>query len=216
MARRLLYFNAQMKKMIKTAFSYWDNRIAPVFDTARQIHVVEVEFGRIVRETQEPLAGDLPVQKALRLAELGVGTLICGAISRPLQEMVAGFGIQVIPFVAGGLREVIQAWFSGRFDRGAYAMPGCFGRKRRRFRGMHGIDQEGNIMNGMGQGGMGAGGGQGLGQGGRRVGRGGGPLAAGPGGYCVCSQCGQKEPHQRGVPCFERKCPKCGAAMIRQ
>jgi predicted Fe-Mo cluster-binding NifX family protein len=122
---------------MKTAFPCWDNRIAPVFDTARQVYIVEVEFGRIVRETQEPLADDLPVQKALRLAELGVGTLICGAISRPLQEMVAGCGIQVVPFVAGSLREVIQAWFSGRFDRGAYAMPGCFGGRRRRFRGRH-------------------------------------------------------------------------------
>jgi len=70
-------------------------------------------------------------------------------------------------------------------------------------------------MNGMGQGGMGAGGGQGRGQGGRRAGRGGGPLAAGKNGYCVCPQCGQKETH-RGAPCFERKCPTCGTAMIRQ
>ena len=125
--------------MMKTAFSYWDNRIAPVFDTARQIHVVEVEFGRIVREREEVLANDTPIEMALRLEDLDVDTLICGAISRALQEMVASCGIQVVPFVAGGLREVIQAWLSGRFDRGAYAMPGCFGGKRRRFRGMHGI-----------------------------------------------------------------------------
>jgi len=201
---------------MKTAFPFWENRIAPVFDTARQVYIVEVESGRIVWEGQEPLAGDLPVQKALRLSELGVGTLICGAISRPLKEMIAGCGIQIIPFVAGGLREVVQAWSSGGFDRNAYVMPGCFRGRRRRFGGMHSIDREGNIMNGMKKGGRGMGSGQGQGQGGRRAGRGGGPLAAGPDGYCVCSQCGQKETHQRGVPCFERKCPKCGATMVRQ
>ena len=67
--------------MIKAAFAYWGRRIAPVFDVARQIHLLEVESGRIVSETQEILPDDLPVQKAIRLAELSVGTLVCGAIS---------------------------------------------------------------------------------------------------------------------------------------
>ena len=64
--------------------------------------------------------------------------------------------------------------------------------------------------------GSGGGRGQGLGQGGQRSGRMGGPSAAGPSGYCVCPQCGQKELHERGVPCLKRTCPKCGIAMIRQ
>jgi len=60
-----------------------------------------------------------------------------------------------------------------------------------------------------------------IGQGGGRaqgsgLGRMGGPNAAGPGGSCVCPQCGQRVPHQRGVPCFEQKCPGCGAAMVRE
>jgi len=37
----------------------------------------------------------------------------------------------------------------------------------------------------------------------------------GPGGECVCPDCGTKAPHQRGVPCYEHKCPKCGQAMTR-
>lgn len=197
---------------MKAAFAAWDNRIAPVFDTARQIHLVEAESGQIVSETQELLADDLPVQKALRLAELGVGTLVCGAISRPLHEMVAAYGIRVIPFVAGDLREIIKAWLSDGFDWDAFAMPGCGGLGRRQFRVMYGTYKEKNTMNGRKRGGMGTGGGQG----GRRPGRMGGPLAAGPAGYCVCPQCGQKEPHKRGVPCFARKCPKCGATMTRE
>jgi predicted Fe-Mo cluster-binding NifX family protein len=200
---------------MKAAFPFWENRIAPVFDSARQICIVEVEFGRIVQEGQEPLTGDLSVQKALRLKELGVATLVCGAISRPLQEMLIGCGIQVVAFVSGDLSEVIRAWISGEFNRSAFAMPGCLAGRRCQFDGVHSIGGKGNIMNGMGQGGRGMGGGQGRGQGGQRAGRGGGPLAAGPDGYCVCPQCGQKEPHQRGVPCFECKCPKCGAVMVR-
>jgi len=50
--------------------------------------------------------------------------------------------------------------------------------------------------------------------GGGRGGRGGG-FGLGPGGYCVCPQCGYKVAHQRGTQCYRLKCPKCGAAMTR-
>ncbi len=62
--------------------------------------------------------------------------------------------------------------------------------------------------------GRGAGGGMGRGSygggRGRNQGRG-----LGVGGYCVCPNCGHKEPHQRGVPCYETRCPKCNSVMTR-
>jgi hypothetical protein len=57
------------------------------------------------------------------------------------------------------------------------------------------------------------GGGQGQGRGGGRGRMGGRSL--GPGGYCVCSSCGARVPHQRGTPCYRRACPKCGMNMTR-
>ncbi|MFX1260240.1 MAG: hypothetical protein ACFFAN_20510 [Promethearchaeota archaeon] len=59
---------------------------------------------------------------------------------------------------------------------------------------------------------------RGRGGGGRgRGGRGamGGPYAAGPGGECVCPNCGQRISHQAGVPCYNQSCPKCGTKMVR-
>lgn len=69
--------------------------------------------------------------------------------------------------------------------------------------------------------GRGAGRGAGAGQGtGRGLGRGrmGGPFAAGPGGFCLCTnpECKNEVPHQAGVPCYQTKCPKCGSPMIRK
>ena len=208
---------------MKAAFSYLDKRIAPVFDTAQQIHVVEVESKRIISETQELVAHDLPMQKTLRLTELGVGTLICGAISQPLQAMVAAYGIQVIPFVAGDLEKVIQAWLKDGLYGNAFAMPGCCGRGRRLQKGYK-IDQEKTNMNGRGKVGMGAGGGQGQGNGGGRGqggggrgrGRMGGPMAGGSVGTCLCPKCGQRVAHERGVPCVQKQCPQCGTALTRE
>ena len=57
--------------------------------------------------------------------------------------------------------------------------------------------------------------GQGQGQG-RGPGRLGGRKAAGPGGNCICPNCGHKAPHKVGQPCFEIACPKCGTEMTRE
>ncbi len=230
---------------MRAAFSYLDNRIAPVFDTARQIVLIESTSKRIVRESQEFFADDLPVQKAIHLAELSVNALICGAISKHLHEMIAAYGTEVVPFVTGDLKEVIYAWVNNRVCERRFSMPGCRGLERHAFRkGASNVGQlwtenkvnygeetlimprgDGTGPQGTGRrgGGMGAGGGRGQnqsqgqsGQGGRGAGRKGGTSAAGPAGFCVCSQCGERQPHKLGVPCFEQKCSKCGVALMRE
>ena len=43
----------------------------------------------------------------------------------------------------------------------------------------------------------------------------GGGFARGPDRECICPNCGHHELHQIGVPCYSRKCPKCGAPMTQ-
>lgn len=61
--------------------------------------------------------------------------------------------------------------------------------------------------------GPGTGMGSGLGWGAGRMG--GNRPGAGPGGECVCPNCGHRLPHQAGIPCNSVNCPKCGANMVR-
>ncbi len=59
--------------------------------------------------------------------------------------------------------------------------------------------------------GFGRGQGAGRGQGRGRM----GGFGLGPSGTCVCPKCGYEMPHQRGIPCYQQKCPKCGTMMTR-
>lgn len=70
--------------------------------------------------------------------------------------------------------------------------------------------------NGTGPRGQGPGIGKGRGaSGGGGRGRGDG-FCAGPGGCCICPNCGEKTSHQLGVPCYEQRCPECGTEMTRE
>ena len=211
--------------MAKVAFAFWNGRIAPVFDVARSIQLVEIEDGEIVNQRPVGVTGDLENLKAACLAELGVGTLVCGAISRPLQAMISAYGIEVIAFVAGNLQEIIQAWVCGLLaDSDAYAMPGCRRARGRRLQDRDDANLKESRMDGSkgrkkGAGQSAGAGSQrrkGQGQGSRRQASGAGPDTVATGEICVCPQCGRQQPHARGVPCARHKCPQCGTTMIRQ
>lgn len=119
---------------LKAAIPVWNGRIAPVFDVARRVCLVEAQSGQMVTENEILLPDGEPRAKLLRLMELGTEVLICGAISRPIQTMATAYGIQLIPFVAGELDVIKNAWLSGTPLPERFAMPGCCGCGQRRFR----------------------------------------------------------------------------------
>jgi predicted Fe-Mo cluster-binding NifX family protein len=200
---------------MKTAFAVWNNRIAPVFDVARRVIIVESETVPGSRPATALLTGDQPLQKVRQLSALGADSLVCGAISRGLQAALAAGGIRVIPFIAGDVQEVIAAWRGPQFEVEAFAMPG---RRRRSYRltdgGQSKEDHMGNKQSGGGRrsGGRGQGGKGRCRQDPQQPNQ----SAAADTGVCVCTQCGHSEPHERGNPCLQKKCPQCGAVMSRQ
>ncbi|RJQ73300.1 MAG: hypothetical protein C4519_17910 [Desulfobacteraceae bacterium] len=115
---------------MKAAFATWNNRIAPLFDTARQALIVEKDADdRLVRRLVA-FNEEAPVRKVLCLVEWGVNILVCGAISQPLASILAAYGFQVIDYVAGDVNEIIEAWLRGGIDDDIFAMPGRSGRRR--------------------------------------------------------------------------------------
>lgn len=141
--------------MMKVALPEWNGRISPVFDAAGRIVVVMIENdGESGRESHS-LTETRPGPRAMRLSELGVSTLVCGAVSNEMARAVEAAGISIVPWVAGEIDEVIAAYIAGSLDAPAFRMPGCGGRRMRRGRGACGPGGRGG-GGGAGRGGRGS------------------------------------------------------------
>ena len=82
--------------------------------------------GRAVAARQrEVIEAPTTALKLERLLELGVETLICGAISEPLHKELTARGVEVIGFVAGEIEEVVTTYLAGGLPSPELSMPGC-------------------------------------------------------------------------------------------
>lgn len=110
---------------MKAAFTEWNGRVAPVFDVSRTVLMVETKMSDNTGERLVDLPSESPSAKIAFLAEQDVDILVCGAISRQVQGLAEAAGIQVHPFVAGEIRDIVNAWIRGDLEQVSYSMPGC-------------------------------------------------------------------------------------------
>ncbi|HDH87677.1 MAG TPA: hypothetical protein ENF36_06515 [Desulfobacteraceae bacterium] len=115
--------NAAMKIAIPT----WNGRVSPVFDTASRLLVVEIKEEIEVARFETDISEHFLPSKTMRLTGLGIDTLICGAISRPLVYMITTAGIKLIPWISGQVEEVVQAFLTNTLFDPQFIMPGCAG-----------------------------------------------------------------------------------------
>lgn len=121
---------------MKIAIPVWDKRLSPVFDTASRLLVVEIEDQKeasrfeIILEEQ-----DLP-RRCLRIHNLGIDILICGAISRSYSRMLTASGVDIIPEISGHTDEVLEAYLQGTLFHSRFLMPGCRSHRIRQRRGL--------------------------------------------------------------------------------
>jgi predicted Fe-Mo cluster-binding NifX family protein len=107
------------------------DRISPVFDSAGQILVIDLEEWKELSRCVAPLPEGSLAGRVARLKELAVVVLICGGISRTLRQMIEADGIRVYPWTAGNVEEVLEAYRQGKLNEAEWLMPGCGDRERR-------------------------------------------------------------------------------------
>lgn len=129
---------------MKVAMPIWAGRVSPVFDVAGRLLVIEVQGNReIGRQEWRVRDVRMPARAAL-VSDLCIDTLICGAISRRLEQLLIQGGVRVVPQTCGRAEEVLRAFLAGELGSRAFLMPGC--RRRRRLGRRRGCQRPGSTM----------------------------------------------------------------------
>jgi len=117
--------------MMKLAIAHWQGRVSPVFDVARNLLIVNIDAEQALQRGSVALASKDPLDLARWVSGLDIDVLICGTISRPVEMVLLGAGVDVVPCICGDVEEVLAAFLDGRLQEGdAFLLPGCRGRRR--------------------------------------------------------------------------------------
>ncbi len=117
---------------MKIAIPEHQGRVAPVFDTCRRILVYAQDADKQALIGQEDWSRIAAQGRSVRLKELEIDVLLCGAISCGIEDQIHLQGIRLIAWLAGDLPDVLTAFQSGRIMDPCYAMPGTLLCRQRR------------------------------------------------------------------------------------
>ena len=110
---------------MKLGLTVWENRISPVFDSARMLLIVDLQKRELRKKDYKLFRSVLPQCRAATLSDLHVKVLICGAISQVFTNMIEAYAIRIIPFVTGDVNKVLDAYLKGSLLNSDFQMPGC-------------------------------------------------------------------------------------------
>ena len=123
---------------MRIAVPEYQGRVAPVFDSCRRLLIFNRRHGGQALVGQEDWSTVMPMARALRLKQMDVRVLLCGAISCQMEDLIKQQGIQVIPWLAGEIPTILRAFGDGTILEPQFAMPGtqmCRKQRQTRRRG---------------------------------------------------------------------------------
>jgi predicted Fe-Mo cluster-binding NifX family protein len=140
----LLNRDRKQRVHMRIALSAWAGQISPVFDSADHVVLFDMKRGKVQSQINATLGSQFPTERVTKLKAFGADTLVCGAVSSPLAEMLKCSGIKVISFVSGEVGTVLNAFLNGMLPSQELTMPGCWKGKgrRRKHRGVSAVRRE--------------------------------------------------------------------------
>ena len=119
--------------MEKVAIPIWGERVSPVLDTASKLMLLEFNQGHETKREIINIPEEHFTSRARYLTGLKIDTIVCGALSRPLRQLLIQQGMTVLPWVTGKIDDVVQAYLQNDLANECFFIPGR--RRRRRKRG---------------------------------------------------------------------------------
>jgi len=110
---------------MRIAVPIWNDKVSPVFDTASRLLIVEAENLNEISRFKTYLYEQDISRKCLRIQDLKVNVLICGAISRTFSMLLLSSDIKIISGISGPAEDVLSAYLNGALSNSKYLMPGC-------------------------------------------------------------------------------------------
>ena len=114
---------------MRLAVTSWNGTVSPVFDVSQEIQCFEIKEGTITKLETNSVPTLNSFDKVRFLVDHQIDTLICGALTRPVEKMICNQGIELHSFISGTVQTVIKAWQTNDLTPG-FKMPGC---RRRRY-----------------------------------------------------------------------------------
>lgn len=126
----MLLYNNMKSELI--ALPVFQNRISPLMDVSSKYVIYETENGQIKQRMDISLNTDGESSRVEKLKEIGVDTIICGAVSGYVSHMINEKGMRLLPMIYGPVEEIIEHYLQNTLGSYCSTAGSCKGRKRQR------------------------------------------------------------------------------------
>ncbi|MCE5266013.1 MAG: hypothetical protein LLG97_21090 [Deltaproteobacteria bacterium] len=110
---------------MKVAVTVWEDTVSTVCDFSNRLLLLDVTGDRVGKRSSIPFEDGKLLERVRQLEALGVDVLLCGAISGPLERMIRGAGVKVIPYLRGSIDDIVRAYLEGGLSDTRFILPGC-------------------------------------------------------------------------------------------
>jgi predicted Fe-Mo cluster-binding NifX family protein len=117
------------------AVPVFQNRISPLMDVSNRYIIYETEGGEIKQKIDISLNAEGEPQRVEKLKDIGVNTIICGAVSGYVAHIIGEKGMRLLPMIYGPIDEVIDRYLDNSLSSYCPKPEGCVHRKRKSRKG---------------------------------------------------------------------------------
>ncbi len=115
------------------AVPVFQNRVSPLLDVSSRYAIFETVDGHIKQKMDISLNTECETRRVEKLKEIGVDTIICGAVSGCVAHIINEKGMRLLPMIYGPVEEIIEHYPTDTLSSYCPGPGRCSGRPGQRF-----------------------------------------------------------------------------------